>query len=776
MTRPVFISVGGSEDAAYATEIQKQLGDSIAYHYQRTGEENVLFRSEIEKEIVGCRIFVAIWSETYLKSEYACLELAKFKKHAEGSSEQSKYLMIVPRKEGVPDIQTTKWKNPINNLEEYALGHWRLNRAVMANAESQRVTELIKKRLGEMDILTDVLITRGWLLDHFKSALFIPNDYKIREVLFVSGLEGSGRRTSLKQYMSSSWPHLVMMQMMLDTVDQPDDFLHHAMATTSYTAQNRADIFAKIQNGESNFIKEIRKIFHSGRNLQCYYVITVDRFIGVDADRIPTWFSELFKPFHTGPRPLIFIVTSNPVSSALLEHYPLASAINIPGLEENQTEELIAQLIQKETNPNRWTAEKRKTVASICSGSPSLCKSVMLALRSELNLDFLESIAKRSEEKFSEGLSSIINHWIARYNDKPTDLAMLRIIEKLGVTSKEALDEILEPVVKNHGESNLYDLRNQGLVEQMGDGLYRIPPLIQRRLGSTLWTKKMLVENIDVLLEEFAKKAAIPHSEFGAIYAKNIVQVALKYKSPIAKDYEVYISITSLFKIGIDKYRNKSYVDAHNIFSRVLKMMDVNDKHIDTRIQMEIYRYSGMAACRLHDFQTVKIIRNLLNEKFSNPKRKQIASAIAYFLEGFSFRIESKYDFAIKKYKDALKLIEADIQFHVQNSSLYAELALSNLRSNNPNYEEAKHYAEKAYKTSDVVQTLSTYIHALIRYAFDSGKFLTLNSNTDNIAEIESKLLILYDRCTENQQGHYDEQKTLFDKRLRNWNAQFVRN
>lgn len=185
MQRPIFLSVGGQIDAAFAKRVQGALGDGLAYHYQVTGEENIDFQPEIESQILGCSIFVVFWSNDYLRSSHATRELALFRQIAEQQHGISREIMVVPRIIGKPDIGTV-WKNPITSASECALGRWSNQRAVDVGADPIRVAALIRKKLSEHESYTEVLVPRGWLSDVFKSALAQPS-YQFREVVFIQG-------------------------------------------------------------------------------------------------------------------------------------------------------------------------------------------------------------------------------------------------------------------------------------------------------------------------------------------------------------------------------------------------------------------------------------------------------------------------------------------------------------------------------------------------------------------------------------------------------------
>lgn len=767
MNTPVFLSVGGKEDAAFAREVHFQLGEALAYHYQITGEETKNFRVEIEGKINQCRIMVVFWSHDYLRSEAALLELAYFRKVSESEASSDRQVIIVSRFSDGPDIQG-KWKNPITQKEEFVLGRWRNERAIDAGADPYHIAQIIRRRLEHLKVIEDVLIPRGWITDQFHGEIEQP-EYTARELVFVTGLEGHGRRTALRQFMRQSYAHRVERVISLDSIDEPEDLLIRLMQVTALSASARNDILKEIDGKGTTVNKEIRRILHQARDSKSFYVIAIDRFPGVDSVRIPRWLSDVLSVFKTGNAPIIFVVTSSPVTDELLAHYPLAGRVRIPGLDEDEINQLVYRLVQEDPNPVRWTQEKKMAVVKAAGSSPALCKSIMRSLASEQTLDFVEKIAARADHAFGQVLAGLMTHWVNYYRARTSDLYALRVIEKLGVASKEALDEILQTVVDEHGQIDLYTLRDHGLVEQLSDGIYRIPPLIQRRLGDVLWGE-IKPYKIDLLFKNFSKKLLVAKSEFGAIYASNAASVALRSTSEgVAPAYERYLTLATLFKAGLDRYSNKEWKASHKIFQRAIGRLLVDAGAVDVSTQIEIARFSGLAAARVSARREVEVACSFLEERFGKAKRALSARAMAEFVRGFDLRINKVYERAIPRFENALKLLDGQKMVERQRAAIYTELASAFLKSNPPQFENARQAACLAFKEKDVNHTLNAYLQALILYTYRSGLFSDVKSIDEYVRSIEDLMEKLKERCGLSGQDFYDDRIREYQKERAIW-------
>lgn len=773
-SRPVFLSVGGKADASYALEVQHILGDGLAYHYQANGPEGVRIPDDISAQINGCKIFVAFWSEDYLKSEHAGNELAYFRKLEESSTSQIKpVLLVVPCGARLLDIQT-KWTNPITQKnDEFALGKWRLDRAVDPNSDASRVAQIIHGKLAHAQVSDEILVPRGWLVDQIKSAISMPS-FKAREMVFVTGLEGVGRRTALRQYMKQAYGHRIERTVALESVDGPEDLLVNLMESASMPAKVRSNILRSISTKLTTPSKEVRRLLHESRHDKTYYVLAIDRFTGVDIGMLPFWLSDVTKPFAIGGAPLFFIVTSKPITDQLLAYYPNAGRVRIPGLEESETLELVHRLADEDPNPTRWTGSKKLFVADAAGSSPSLAKSIMRSMAIELNLDFVDCVAKRAEERFGQGLAALMAHWVRFYEHKRSDLFALRVIEKLGVASKEALDEILAPIVSQHGFYDLYTLRDQGLVEQLSDGVYRIPPLVKRRLGSALWQKISQLE-IDKLFNRFAKNLEVAKTEYGAIYARNAADLAVQSNvANFAPEYEQYLTTAMLFKTGIERYRGKAYSGSHQILQRAMMRLMSDGETLDLSTQIEIARYAGLAAVRVKDSVAMQRSCTYLRVNMKSTKRAKSASAMATFIEALQKRIAHDYEDAIYKFEDALHELELEHFAHHQRSAIYTELVQCYLRIDPKQYQKAVDMGKAAYSNNDVIHTLNIYVKALIAFVLESDRYATPDQLRQPITELEELIDRLEIRCIEDGSDFHVDRRREYAKAHTLWDAKYT--
>lgn len=725
---PIFLSMGGTKDTNLAAKVKEHLPDGLVYMYTRNGEEGAEFRREIEAEVNNCRLFVVFWSEDYLNSDHAKLELATFKRSAE-ALDSGRELLIVQTTRKPPNIQR-RWKNPINGKDELNLGRWRLERAVSPDRDAHSIAELILRKLESTGFSTSILIPRPDIQKSIGTALDAGGYYK-KEFVFIAGSEGDGRRTAIKTYMESS-KHLLPKMIAFDNAEGPQDVLERLLEYSGEPIRNQIEVIKKINSGELDPIKEIRKIIHRFRSVKSYLILIMDRYSGVDPSLgIPKWVAKAVEPFVTGPAPLIFFVTSNPVTDDLLRYFPNAGRARIPGFEESKMGELVFNLSHVDPNPGRWTPEMQSLVAKTSGSSPSLCQKIMRLAASESDLNHLERIARAEEEKFSASLTGLLSYIVEKFQGSLPDLTAMQIVEKLGIVATSTLDEIM--VIQNIGHYDLYGLLQYGVFEQLSDNLIRIPPLLQRRLGFVLWSNGPNSE-LDKALQEFGARAFEIDDGHGIVYLANKAAASLRSIGSAPTETAPFITLSTLFKTGIERYIEENYEIAHSILGRAMDRLSESPDYVDESIYMEIVRYFGLASARIENDFDVERAKSLLLARFKGTKKELQAQAMASFLSGFRHRVAGEHRDALVHFEEANSVLKNISHAARQHGAVLTEISRSNLRLNPPRLDAAVRAAQEAYARQNAIHNLNTLIKAkILRFSLSSD-------DQSQLAEIRSLL------------------------------------
>ncbi|MCK4123518.1 hypothetical protein HFK83_14235 [Ralstonia pseudosolanacearum] len=372
-------------------------------------------------------------------------------------------------------------------------------------------------------------------------------------------------------------------------------------------------------------------------------------------------------------------------------------------------------------------------VERISGSSPALCQLIMRRAAFEPTLDFLEEMAQQEEERFAANMTALLGHIIKGYQSSEVDLLALRVIEKLGVASKAALDDILPSTV--WGKYDLFGMLRLGIVERLADDLLRIPPLLQRRLGYVLLNTE-IDPKVDALIAEFGRNITVVHDHYGPIYFSNMAAAAVRGGDVDNETLTRYVTLSMLFRVGLDRYTEEDYDRAYSVLSRAMDRLD-QQSAIEPAAAVEITRYFGLAAARMGmSAQVQRACAFLEGARLVGNKAKQ-GHAMAAFLRGFELRVKGDYEKALEYFQDADRLLKGAKSADRQHGAILTEISRTLLRIRPPKYDEAVRAAERAYVAKDAAHNLSGLIKARIE-RLSSGQFKSEPAFAQEVAEIRT--------------------------------------
>jgi tetratricopeptide (TPR) repeat protein len=336
-------------------------------------------------------------------------------------------------------------------------------------------------------------------------------------------------------------------------------------------------------------------------------------------------------------------------------------------------------------------------------------------------------------------MTVLLSHIIGKFEHRRNEVLALKVIERLGLTSRQALDEIIAPFV-GHMSYNLYELLEYGLVERLSDDVYRIPPLIQRRLGYLL-LHKVQDSSLDEMFNQFARKMTIANDNYGTVYASNKLAVGLRSGEEIP-ELATYLTTAMLFKVGIERYSSEDYTKAHSVLGRAMEKLDQKSA-IDVGTQVEIVRYFGLAAARVPNMtHDVRRACAYLEHDLANTPRAKQAKAISAFLKGFDLSRRKDAESAIPEFEESRHLLTGVRNAERQRGAILTELSRAYLLKHPPDYDKAVRAAEEAYREKDTVHNLGGLIRAKTFRLLDNRYTLrpTFDSEVATIRELLKRL------------------------------------
>lgn len=742
MPHPVFISVA-SEDSDYARKIKGGFSDDTAYFYEQTGIEGADWPEEIEEEVQFCECFVILWSANYIQKNWTLRELAIAAKRIASKTLRSWLIIQIDDTSLSPRLI-----NPITSLNEDLLSSVRAKyRSVGPPFRVTAAQRAVGNALARVKPSRLPILARTELQNQLREAFSI-NFRERNPLTFVSGLNGTGRKTLVKCVMESDFGHLTPHLVTLEVADGPDDLLLKLwidvlnIPPDEVTRQLKA-----LRKGKLNTKVLITHAVKDVASNKGYLIINID--IPNDyVSPIPAWVKECLNDLPIGGAPILFLVIPRRIPEYILTDFHHTALIHVPTLEQHESRDLTIRLIQAlDLHSTRWTEKHEDSIVKRGGGNPELIQKLVIMACRQQSLDFIEHQLDPVVEHFLEYLGEWVEHSLTHLGSmREEGILLLSIIDRLGIADLAALSDARlshSKVASAPAGEVLYKLSNIGLIEQLNDGVFRIPPLVRMKISFHL-NKGELGKTVDQCLHNFAEHPLdLGRDENGATFILNALEAKLLSDIELTEQETAYVSAAFMFRAGLQRYWRGDYFHAYRLLHRVFDMRaTVNNEDV----RLEITRYFGLAAIR--EEKNWLDVELALKNEFTNSRYKEKSNSMFHFLTAFSHRLNGEYDSACEEYKKAYDAINNTLHNNRQLGTILSEWARSLLNTYQPDFELAIKLANQAYSLSSSPHNLDVLMRALlVQVSMQEG--LTDEEVQAKLDEFDKKRAILENKSLE---------------------------
>lgn len=311
MTHPVFFSVA-DEDKLHAQQVAEQCASDHVYLYSITGKEGANFPEEISNELSSCSYFVIFWSASYVKKEWTRRELAIAAKRLR-SGELNEFLIV--RLDPTP--LDKRAINPLTEKEEEILRPFRdKRRATNLPFNAVSVLRHIGDALATLSPAKTPLLPRSDLENKLRQEIAIDFT-STNPLIFVSGLNGSGRKTLVRSVMDRDFAHLIPNIVAIDNMDGPEDLLFKLWRDVLGKAENEVETLAKMVSSKPEIVETyLNMAVRELTSRKVYLLITQDA-LGSNENALPFWVGKYLGDLKPTNHPLIFYVLSRQISAIM---------------------------------------------------------------------------------------------------------------------------------------------------------------------------------------------------------------------------------------------------------------------------------------------------------------------------------------------------------------------------------------------------------------------------------------------------------------------------
>jgi tetratricopeptide (TPR) repeat protein len=738
-----FISVAG-EDVSKARQVTSEFVANQIYLYDESGKHAADMWQEEADALRASTVLVIFWSKNYLKKQGTLREI---RLAAELLELRRLGRPLIVRLDDTPlNSVGDRQGDESDGVELLAplIERWR---ALPLPFDKEVTSSQLERLLIENGTATPPEFDRSNILQKL-NVLAQTTPREIKPIFWISGHEGYGRRFVVEKYMLQFDPNSKRIEIPLLDSDGPLQALLRLKGRSAgikIEALERLVAASKDGHGGTDEAQLLVEAVEAISTKGGHVVITMEA-LNKDANRwIPNWLLSWMENVPAGRKPKVYIVAQFGFPQALLIRKDLARKVTsfmIPSLEFDEAKTFAYRLTGFfDLKAERWQPKDIERVADDAEGNISLLIAMSRNRSLAPDLNIYIGSASDVPETFITKLNRYLDGCMLQIRLVPDAIAMLRVFSDLQLVSFSDM-KIMFPQADLH--TVLGELLDLGLIEAPGEGLYRVPRLVVRRLDIHLNLRDALSSDTLVLQDRFKRlfaKSADTNAREPLIdkietrVRAHLLTGAPVNDSPLAK----FITASYLLQAGIRAYDRQDYSSSLKLLRDCVRHKN-EFPEINTRCVM--LRYFGLAAAR--EEKTVEIqqaVEHLIKEGKSGAwKRSRVnPEADAEFVLGFACRLSQRWTDACKHFLKALVRMEQDGSSRI--GDCHRELAECYLHEQVPNYAEARSHATKAYESRDTIMTLDILVKALTASCWNDTK-LTESER----ATLESKLDNYFDR------------------------------
>lgn len=741
MTHPIFFSFA-SDSTSLAQKIKRRFSDDLVYIYTRTGANGEDFPEEILGELSQCKIFVVFWSAKYIADDkerpWCRRELLTALRRIEAGNLKNYFLVQVDDtalEAHFVDPETGMMSDFLKPLRE-------VKRAFTVPVDHKAVEHRLAGELAQLLDGGMPVLPRTVYQDELRSALETGNFETKTPLIFVSGFHGSGRKTLIQSIMGYEYRHLTPFVLPIENSDGPEDVLRLIWGEVLHkTAGEQRQMMENIASSPLALARYYKQLSTQLTSRNAYVILTKEELIDF-GESVPSWVGQFFGLLNPCVQPLFFFTIPRPLPYQGKKLIPNFGEVSLPSLEDDESLRLVNMVIGAcdPSRIGRWRTHIPFILDS-ASNSPKMIVDIVRLANRRASLDFLKQNSEVEVERFDQRVVQLLKWAWEQIRHREEKMLLLDILNSLGVAHYDALEDIFKGELEFGDE--LYELVQLGMVEQLTESTYRIPPALRRKLNFYLINPE-LKKKTHSLLRRYARDINIGQDSHGAIKLTNNIQTKLSVDVEVSSADLAFVTAAMLFKAGWERYRRHQHGAALTLFRRAFEK---RDKIHDEATRVELARFYGLASAR----ESVGLDMNTACAYLSNASNfstriQNKARAAALFIQGFSARLSRDFIRACGFFEESLAILPAHAWADHQRSQILNELVQCILKLHAPDYSRAVDLAQMLCTVRETPNNLDVLLRALLAQTYWDRQ-ISAGQRQNNFAEIHRREQQLKEKC-----------------------------
>lgn len=693
---PVFFSVS-SKDIGFAEAVWEKFPDNWVYIYSKTGEEGVHMWDEISrKELPQSQLFIVFWSKSYLRAKGCIREILQ----AKDLVQKGRLRSVILRLDDFP----ITWKDELGDETKpvfEALGAMLDYRTSSPNIAAQQAIDLLQ-RVAEPILKSDHPRLPRHDLQQTLRGVVQKDRFTFHPATWVSGFNGVGRETLTRDFNRSFTPNGQGVVIEVNEASLPKQTRLRIESEAFGADLGRLhQLNAETIDDEPKAVADtIERVFAAGN----YVIFRHSRIVEENVE-LPEWLDDVVNALSPATRPKFFIISQLPLLAKRRTRCRESLVTQrVPTVDDHQMTEFCHQLIGHfDKHPGRWTDEEIDRVVGASGGTIGFLVSLVRACAGIEDFDQIDQLITADSRTMAASITVYVRWAFSQLRDLEDEqqaLLFLNDISPCDIIDLERVVSPKRPILRVLGK-----LLELGLVEREGENLYRLTPLLARRLSRDLVRPDLLAWLRGALVEFLKKPIEIEADRHEYLRIESRIQASILAESDeLPSNVVDFVSAAHWFQAGIRLYHARRREPAY----RILKKAYLKRAEFATASRTELARYFCLSATRNRKYREAQECINLLDGVYQT-------KGIAAFLRADMLEHKRKFIEAISEYQRAIELNKGK---HSRLERTYRPLIRCILASPRPDFELAESYAIKSLGLRRTVFSLKALARAYLHWKY----------------------------------------------------------
>jgi tetratricopeptide (TPR) repeat protein len=372
-------------------------------------------------------------------------------------------------------------------------------------------------------------------------------------------------------------------------------------------------------------------------------------------------------------------------------------------------------------NSSRWTDAEIEKIVGASGGNIGFLVAIVRSASGIEDFDQIDQLVSANKQDMLASITTYIRWAFLQLRDFEDEQRTLLFLNDVSPCDVSDIERVVKP--KRDILRVLGKLLDLGLIERESDNLYRLTPMLSRRLNRDLVRPELLGWLRDALVEFVKRPVDLVVDGHEYVRIESRIQASLLSESgELPDNVMAFVSAAHWFQAGVRLYHARRREPAY----RILKKAYLKRSEFDGASRTELARYFCLSATRNRKYPEAEACIALLDSAHQT-------KSMAAFLRADVYEYKREFGNAISEYQKSLELNKGKTD---RLERTYRPLIRCILASWRPDYEMARDYAVEALRLRRTIFSLMGLARVYLHW-----KHLGLKHQRDTPANIERLFL-----------------------------------